>query len=107
MKQKRTKYDTLNNPEGYAKLQAFKDFAKWLMREFLGSKWEFGWMRDRCQIRTLAKCTHSHNGSFRLDGGGWLLFSRIIVERSPEQQRDTIMHEISHALNEVSRRSKN
>jgi hypothetical protein len=102
MKQKRTKYYEIDNPEGYAKLQAFEDFAKRLMLEFLGTEWKFDWMRDRIQVRTLAKCTYYHKGSISYGFMGWLLFSREIVEYSPQAQRDVIMHEIAHALTDMS-----
>jgi hypothetical protein len=99
-KQTRTKYYELDNPDGQAKLKAFQNFAKRLMTEFLGPKWEFDWMRDRCKVRTMACCTQMHGGKIFMGNGGWLLFSRDIVLRPPEARRDTIMHEIAHALTE-------
>jgi len=103
MKQKRTMYYELDNADGYAALQAFEDLAKCRMAEFLGPDWKFGWMRDRCKVRTLAVCTHKHGGKIYLKSG-WLLFSRDIVVKwksgkwTPGQLHDIIMHEIAHAL---------
>lgn len=52
--------------------------------------WRFGWLNS---VRTMGQCQYT------LGGGGFIKLSRKLVAVAPESEvRDTILHEIAHAL---------
>ena len=68
-------------------LAAAEQMAQQIVREYLGGSWRFAWNRRK---RCFGVC---HYGKRTIE------LSRILTETEPEHKvRDTVLHEVAHAI---------